>query len=95
MDDLGGLFVYLCAALFVPIILARYVVRAQWRTVGYACAIWYGFLLLAFGAFAGGDGLGWAMIFAMFYSIPAVPIIALLFRIWNWLRRRRVDADSN
>jgi hypothetical protein len=88
MEQLEGLFVYSCIAVIVPVVLARFVVRAEWRIIRNACLIWYGFLFLAFAAFARADGFGWALIFAMYFSIPAVPVIALVLRSWNWLAKR-------
>jgi hypothetical protein len=77
MDQLEGLFVYSCIALIVPVLLARFLVRADWRTIRNACLIWYGFLFLAFGAGTSAEAVGWAMIFAMYFSVLAVPLVAL------------------
>ena len=87
MQQLPGILVYLCVAGVLPIVLARFVVRAEWRVVRNTCLIWYGFLLLAFGSHGSQEGFGWALIFAMFFSILAVPLIALLLKGWNRLRR--------
>lgn len=89
MANLSGILIYLCAAAIIPVALARFLVRADWRTVRNACLVWYGFLVIAFGA-AGQEGLGWALIFAMFYSIPAVPLISLVLVAVRWLRHRLV-----
>lgn len=65
-----------------PVGLAKLVLRASWRTILIAYAIWYGALLL-FGLSAApriAEGMGWMMILAMFLTIPAVPIIVLLLR---------------
>lgn len=94
MEQIEGIFVYSCIAIVVPVVLARFVVRAEWRIIRNACLIWYGFLLLAFGAMGNAEGFGWALIFAMYFSIPAVPVIATVFRIWNWLTKRRQQPDS-
>jgi hypothetical protein len=85
MDQLPSLLAYLSVSLLVPVFLARALVRADWRTVRNACIVWYGFLLLAFGALGSQEGFGWALIFAMFWSIPAVPIIALVMKVWHRL----------
>ncbi len=94
MDQLPGIFVYLCVAFGVPIALARFIVRADWRTVRNSSIIWYGFLLLAFDGLGSQEGFGWALIFAMFLSIPAVPIIALILRGWNRLGGVSLAAPS-
>jgi hypothetical protein len=62
---------------------SRFVVRAELRTIRNADRIWYGFLFPAPGAFASAEGFGWALIFAMYFSIPAAPIIALVLRGWG------------
>ena len=80
MEQLLGIFVYVCAALVVPILLARVVVRAEWRTIRNACFLWYGFLMLVLGGFEGAEGFGWVLIMAMFWSIPAVPVISLVMK---------------
>lgn len=85
MEQLQDFFVHSCVAIFPPIALAWIVAWGERRIIRNACLIWYGFLLLAFGSFASVEGLDWAMIFAMYFLIPAVPIIALVLRGWNWL----------
>ncbi len=88
MQQLSDIVFFSCIAIIVPVLLARFIVRADWRMIRNACLIWYGFLLLGFGALARADGFGWALIFAMYFSILAIPILALVFRVWNWLARR-------
>ena len=94
MDQLPGIFVYLCVAIVVPVVIARYGVRADWRTVRNTCLIWYGFLLLGFSGYRSQDGFGWALIFAMFFSIPAIPVIALGLKGWNRLGGSNTDPVS-
>jgi hypothetical protein len=62
-------------------------VRADWRSIRNACIIWYGGLLVIFGAFSSQQGFGWALIFAMFFSVPALPVITLVLKLWNRLGR--------
>lgn len=94
MDQLPGIIIYFCVAIVVPIVLARFVVRADWRTVGYASLIWYGFLSLTTGGFLNQEALGWVFILAMFLSIPALPVIALVLKGWNWLGRSDASVTS-
>lgn len=94
MQELPAIFVYFCVAVFVPIAIARFVVRADWRTVGYASLIWYGFLFLATGGFHSQEALGWVFILAMFLSIPALPVIALVLKGWGWLGQRTVGTAT-
>jgi hypothetical protein len=88
MDQLEGILVYSCIAVAVPVVLARFVVRAEWRTIRNACLLWYGFLFIAFGAGTSAEAVGWAMIFAMYFSILAAPVIALGLRGWGWMVKR-------
>ncbi len=94
MEQLPGIFVYFFVAIVAPVVLARFVVRAEWRIIRNACLIWYGFLFLALGGFKSGEGFGWVLLLAMFFSIPAVPIIALVLRSWNWLGRSTIGVTS-
>ena len=96
MEQLPGLFIYVCVAVFVPIALARFVVRAEWRTIGTAALIWYGFLFLATGSgLHSQEALGWAFILAMFLSIPALPVIALALKGWARLGHRSSAAPTS
>jgi hypothetical protein len=88
MDQLEQILVYSVIALIVPVVLARCLVRAEWRTIRNACLLWFGFLFIAFGAGTSAEAVGWAMIFAMYFSILAVPVIALALRSGGWLARR-------
>jgi hypothetical protein len=88
MDKFEGILVYSCIAVIVPVVLARFVVRADWRMIRNACLLWYGFLVIAFGAGTSAEAVGWALIFAMYFSILAVPVIALALRSGGWLARR-------
>lgn len=81
MEQLPAIFGYALIAVLVPVLIARVVVGADWRTVRNACLIWYGLLLLAFGGLTSAEGFGWAMIFAMFWSIPALPVVALAVKL--------------
>jgi hypothetical protein len=88
LQQIGSLFGYLCIALIVPVLIARFITRADWRTVRTAGIIWYGFLVLAFGGPFKPEALGWAMIFAMYFSILAVPLLALVLRLVSFLWTR-------
>lgn len=88
MEQLEGILVFSTIAIVVPVVVARFVVRSDWRMIRNACLIWYGFLLLSSGAMASADGFGWALILAMYFSILAIPLLALAFRLWDWLMRR-------
>lgn len=94
MEQLPGIFIYACAALVVPIVLARVVVRADWRTIRNACLLWYGFLMLVLGGYRSAEGFFWVLIIAMFWSIPAVPVISLVMKVWTRLGGHSQDANT-
>ena len=74
----------------VPILISRLLLRASWRAIAHAYAIWFGFLL-AIGAIEA--ALGWALILAIFFTIPAVPIVILLLKLASILLKlaRRIQ----
>ncbi len=94
MQQLPAILFISGLAFVVPVALAHFVVRAEWRVIATACLIWYGFLFLAFNGVAGGDGLGWALLASIFFSTFAVPIIAAILKAWNWLGRSKVGVVS-
>ncbi len=94
MEQLPDIFIYVCAAFVVPIVVARLVVRAEWRTIRNACFVWYGFLMLVLGGFKSTEGFGWVLIMAMFWSIPAVPVISLVMKVWKRLGESSMDTAA-
>ena len=66
----------------VPLWLARKLVKANWTQCGAAFLILWGGLLLLFLLSAGtlDERMGWAMIYALFLTLPGVPIIALVVK---------------
>jgi hypothetical protein len=87
MDQLPGILFISSLAFFLPVAAARFGVGAGWRVIAITCVIWYGFLALAFGVFLGGDRAGWSLLAATMFSLIAVPIIAAVLKVWNWLGR--------
>lgn len=88
---LSGGLVLLSAYVLVPVLLAWGLVRADLRTIAKAYGIWIGFLVVAFGLLSStsfSDGIGWALIIAMFYTTPVVPMLCLIMNIWTWARTR-------
>lgn len=84
MENFGPI-VFLAALYFgVPILISRLLLRASWRAIARAYAIWFG-LLLTFGVLSSGnswdEGLGWAFIMGMFLTIPAVAIVILILKL--------------
>ncbi len=94
MEQLAGGAFITCLVFIIPVALAYFVVRADWRIILKTCLIWYGFLLLTFGALNNSDGAGWALIAAMFYSTFAIPIISAMLKGWGWLGRSTVGVAT-
>jgi hypothetical protein len=88
LQQIGPVLVYTCVALIVPALIARFLIRAEWRLVRNACILWYGFLILAFGGPFKAEAVSWSMIFAMYFSILAVPMIALVLRLISYVWKR-------
>ncbi len=85
MDQILALIIYTLFAVILPIALARLIVRADWKVIRNACIVWYGLLFLGFAGFKSAEHFGWVLIFAMFFSIPAVPLISLILKLWRRL----------
>ena len=80
----------------LPVLLAWGLVRADLRTIAKAYGIWIGFLVVAFGLLSSNsfsEGIGWALIIAMFYTTPVVPMLCLIMNIWAWARGRFAAAN--
>ena len=75
----------------VPILISRLLLRASWRAIGRAYAIWFGFLLVI--SVLGDERAGWALILAIFFTIPVVPIVILLLKLASALLKitRRIQ----
>lgn len=83
MTDWGGTLFGLGLYFVVPVFLGKVVVGGSWKAVLVAYAAWFSILLL-FGLGIGGswgEKLGWPLIFGMFLTIPAVPVLVVLLRI--------------
>jgi hypothetical protein len=77
---------------FVPIFLGKVVCRGSWREIGIAYGIWVGLLLL-FGivntaSVSWDEAFGWPVIFGMFLTIPAIPILVIVLKIVRVMGRR-------
>jgi len=93
MTDLWGPVLYLlCLYFFVPILLAKLVLRASWRQVGTAYLIWFGLLALfglsALPSATVEEATGWPIIMGMFLTIPAIFMIVLGLKIISAIRAR-------
>ena len=67
---------------FVPVLIARFLLRADMGTILRAYVVWAvllgGTFLLMTGALE--QAAGWAIIFSLFWTIVAIPILVLLIR---------------
>lgn len=88
MPVLRGEHLFLLVLVVVaPLLLAKFLIRANWLQCGAAFLVLWGVLLL-FGLLSGGtlgERLGWPMILAIFTTLPGVPIIALLMKRFGFL----------
>jgi hypothetical protein len=88
MQHVGPIFFGLCVGVVVPILLARFVMRADWRTIRNVCFLWYGSLVIVFvvGGLANAEEVAaWAPIFALLMSIWVVPALSLILKLWGRL----------
>ena len=84
----GAIFI-LSLYLFVPVLLARFVLRAEWRQIVRAYLIWVG-CLLVFRLLGGNtidEGMSWALIIAMFATIPVIAVLSLTLKLTGWARK--------
>jgi hypothetical protein len=76
----------------MPVLLGLLVTWGHRRAVLLSCALWYGGLSLAFLLIAltdsPGNGAYFSLIYGFFFSIVAVPLLALLIRVTLAVRRR-------
>ncbi len=73
----------------IPIALARFIVRANWREIGSAYGVLIGIMILSGFTGIGGrleETFGWAIILAMFYTIPVIPTLSLIVRLTGRFR---------
>lgn len=83
--DVGGILYSLCLWVFVPILIAKLIVRASWRMIAVAYGIWllmlalFGLTILPSGTV--GEAIGWPMILSMFLTIPVITVITLILKI--------------
>lgn len=94
MARLLEVFALLGLYVIIPTLIARLLLRADGRLVLRAYGIW---AVILFGAFLAmtrslEQGLGWAFIFGLFWTIPAIPILVLMLRLWARLQRRGLES---
>jgi len=82
MEILAIILFNLSIYIFIPVIIARVLLYAEWRTIGNAYVLWYVFLFVVFGK----AGLQDVLMVALLWSIPAVPVITLVLQLSNSLR---------
>ena len=88
----GPAIFFLALLIVLPVLLALLVTWGHRRAVRLSCALWYGglalvFLLEAIGGSAGGAAY-MTLTYGFFFSVAAVPVLALLIRVILALRRR-------
>ena len=82
MKDPIGLVGILCCYFVIPLLITKVWMGASWKCIGVAYAAWAGILLMAGLAMGNtvGEKFGWPMIMAMFFTIPALPIIVAILK---------------
>ena len=78
--------IFLILYVLVPVALAWLIVRVDLRTIAKAYGIWIGLLVVVFvlpSSRSFSEGVGWALIFAMFCTAPAIPVLCLFINIWT------------
>lgn len=86
---MNGLVFLLGAYFAVPIVLTVVLVRPEPFILFLAYAVWIG-LLTFFGLLSGGtsgEKFGWPLIMGLFFTTPAIPIISLVFKLIDRVRR--------
>lgn len=87
-ENIPGVLMVLAAIFVVPAVVARYLVGGEWRQVGVAYLLWFGFLTLTLilpGKGMWSEKFGWMTILSMFLTIVAVPVLTLVQRVGTWL----------
>ena len=93
MSDFWGATIFMLSLyFFVPIFLGKVVCRGSWRQIGIVYGIWVALLLLfGIGNLASvtvDEAFGWPLIFGMFLTIPAIPILVIVLKIVRAVRGR-------
>ena len=85
--NIGPLLFMTIPFIVVPLLIARFLVRAEWLQIACAYPIWFLalFLFLGGGTTPGGldEGIGWTMIMGMFFTWVGVPVVCLLLKLSN------------
>lgn len=88
MDPSMATFMLMVGA---PLLLGMLVTMGRWKLVLKAYGLWVGLLFGAFFFMTGGDinqTLFGFMVFFMFFTIVGVPALALVMRLWGWVRAK-------
>lgn len=87
---LTGPVIFFGMTLGLPALIGLVVTLGDWKAVGKSFLIWYGILFAVFslGASRVSDTMHGVLLYGMFFSIGAVPVIAVLLLLWRWLKSR-------
>ena len=82
-DRIGSILFALSLYVFVPVLIARLPMAASWKSILTAYGIWIGglFFLGLLSSRNIGEAIGWPMIFGLFLTIPAIPLLVWLLRL--------------
>ena len=83
MNRWGGILLLLGAYFFVPVFVAKVPIGASWKSIFIAYGIWM-VLLTLFGLTSTRswrEAVGMPLILAMFFTLPAIAIIAFFLKV--------------
>ncbi|MCB1492108.1 MAG: hypothetical protein KDJ77_09985 [Rhodobiaceae bacterium] len=88
--SLDGEAILFALFVFFPAVFGLVVTLGDWRAVLKAFLVWFGGLVAVFFLMSGslGGTLYGALVYGMFFSIVAVPLIALLIKVGGVVRHR-------
>lgn len=89
-QHLGGAAFFLMLYAGAPFLFGLIVTAGNWRTVWRALVFWHGGLFagLFLMSFSLNDTLHGALLYGMFFSVVAVPVLALTLKIGAFVRGR-------
>ncbi len=90
LEQLGGAVFFFLLCIGLPALFGRLVAGRDWRLVRRGLMYWYGglFALFFLMSFSLEDTVHGTLLYGMFFSIVAVPLVTLALRLWTAVRMR-------
>ena len=89
MENLQAILLFSLLGIVLPLAIAWFSSGSDWRTARNTILIWVGIILFILVQ----SGFDWVF-FAILYTIPTIPVIAIALRIWYRLERSDTVAAS-